>query len=75
MEVHHVPEMVRRQTAEVRDHGDEHAFEPFLMQGAGQMMMIDQIGLALEAGDDRHHVGGEKFGQIVGGLLFPGDRA
>ena len=73
VESHHGPEMVRWQAAEVRDHGHEHAFEPLLVQGAGQMVMIDQVGLAFEAGDDRHHVGGKEPGQVGGGLRLPGD--
>src|SRR5260370_27162521 len=71
MEVHHVPEMVPRQTAQVRDDGDEDAVDAFFIQRASQMVMIDQIVFALEAGDDRHHVCAKEFAQVLRGFLFP----
>ena len=63
--------MLDREAAQVRDHGHEDASDALLIERARQMVMIDQIGLALEAGDDRHHVGGEELGQVLGFLLVP----
>ena len=72
VEIHHVPEMVGGEAAEVGDDGDEHALDALLVERARQMVMVDQVVGAPEAGNDRHHVRLEEFGQILRRLRPPG---
>ena len=52
--------MVFGQPAEVRDHGHEHAFQAFVVERAGKVVVIDEKRLAIEALDDRDHVSVEE---------------
>jgi hypothetical protein len=50
------PECLTAERAEVGDHGREHFLLPLIMQGAGEMVMIDDERSFLRPEDDRDHV-------------------
>src|ERR1700691_2508303 len=59
--VHHRPKRVTIQSAEVVTNDDRHLFDPLLMQGAGKVMMIDDIRALLRAQDYRNDMLAEKL--------------
>ncbi len=71
VKIHHVPEFGRVELVEIGDDGDEDAVDPFVMQRAREVMVVDQKTLLAGSDDDRHHVMAEEIGQLFRILLLP----
>src|SRR5262249_18215136 len=54
--VHHAPKGVLLDHSEVADHGHQNVLDAFVMQCAGEMMMVDYVMALVRTDDDRDHV-------------------
>jgi hypothetical protein len=65
------PERILLQPAQIGDHRGGDRFDALLVQGAGEVVMIGDIGAVVGAEHDRNHVAGEEGAGLVAVLLFP----
>jgi len=71
VEVHDVPERFGVELGEVGDDGDEDAADAFVVQRAGEMMMVDEVTPVARAEHHRDHVMGEEISEALCAARFP----
>ena len=67
------PERVALNFAQVGNDANEHLLAPLLMQGACEVMVVDDVIVLLGPENDRNHVSAEEFVFLSSGNCASGD--